>query len=156
MKLQPLQVRSNARPAFERTTVERRSHIRTYSSSAREVRVALAGPIVHRFKLAPWAVIYVQTQHLHSNARDTAMQLRPNARQEERTHARVHSNAHPAFERTPDLAAHFILSINMFSLFSLFPTFGNTWRRSLWPKSSPFITVKPSKRHFIIYFILCF
>jgi hypothetical protein len=36
----------------------------------------------------------------------------------DRTHAGVRSNAQPAFEHTPDLTAHFILSINKISLFS--------------------------------------
>jgi hypothetical protein len=43
---------------------------------------------------------------------------------EDRTHAGVRSNAQPAFERTPDLAAHFILSINKISLFSFIFTLG--------------------------------
>jgi hypothetical protein len=43
---------------------------------------------------------------------------------EDRTHADVRSNAQPAFERTPDLAARFILSINKISLFSFIFTLG--------------------------------
>jgi hypothetical protein len=42
----------------------------------------------------------------------------------DRTHTSVRSNAQPAFERTPDLAAHFILSINKISLFSFIFTLG--------------------------------
>jgi hypothetical protein len=106
-------LRLNVHPTFDRR----------YFPSAREVRVALAGPIVHCFNLAPWAVICVRT-HLHSNARGTALQLRPNAHPEERTHARVRSNAQPVFECTPDLAAHFILSINRTLCILCFSCFG--------------------------------
>jgi hypothetical protein len=129
MELQPLQVRLNARPAFERTTVECRSHVRTYSPTAREVRVALSGPIVHRFNLAPWAIICVQTHLVRSNA------LRLNATPTlertrhyiattaERTSRRANACA-SAFERTPDLVARFILSINKIFCILCFFTFG--------------------------------
>jgi hypothetical protein len=43
---------------------------------------------------------------------------------EDRTHAGVRSNAQPAFKRTPDLAARFILSIKKISLFSFIFTLG--------------------------------
>jgi hypothetical protein len=68
IKIKPLEVRSNALGAFDRTTVERMSYVRTYSSSAREVRVALAA-IANM--LAPWdfrAVICGRTHMLQLNA----------------------------------------------------------------------------------------
>jgi hypothetical protein len=51
MNIKPLEVRSNALDTFDCTTVERMSYVRTYSSSAREVRVALSA-IANL--LAPW------------------------------------------------------------------------------------------------------
>jgi hypothetical protein len=58
MNIKPLEVLSNALGAFDRTAVEHISYVRMYSSSAREVRVALAA-IANL--LAPWdfrVVIY--------------------------------------------------------------------------------------------------
>jgi hypothetical protein len=57
-----MEVRLNA------TAVERSDHVRTQVQSARISRVALAGPIVHRFNLAPWAVICVRPHIGRSNA----------------------------------------------------------------------------------------
>jgi hypothetical protein len=68
MKIKPLEVHSNALGAFDHTTVECMSYIRTYSSLAREVRVALAA-IANL--LALWdfrAVIYGRTHILRLNA----------------------------------------------------------------------------------------
>jgi hypothetical protein len=82
------QVRSNALGAFERThgrTQEQgtnacpagpsgylrsnaRDYGRTQVQSARISRVALAGPIVHRFNIAPWAVMCVRPHIVRSNA----------------------------------------------------------------------------------------
>jgi hypothetical protein len=79
------QVRSNALGAFERThgrTQEQGPNacpagpsgyaferdFRTQVQSARISRVALAGPIVHRFNLAPWAVMCVRSHIVRSNA----------------------------------------------------------------------------------------
>jgi hypothetical protein len=70
------QIRSQAPgSAFDRTWCVRTqlrsnvvTHVRTQVQSARVSRVALAGPIVHRFNLAPWAVICVQPHIGHSNA----------------------------------------------------------------------------------------
>jgi hypothetical protein len=42
MNIKPLEVHLNALGAFDCTTVECMSYVRTYSSSAREVRIALA------------------------------------------------------------------------------------------------------------------
>jgi hypothetical protein len=53
MNIKPLEVRSNALGAFDRTTVERMIYVQMYSLSARDPRVALAGPMLHRFSLAP-------------------------------------------------------------------------------------------------------
>jgi hypothetical protein len=82
------QVRSNALGAFERThgrTQEQgsnacpagpsgylRSNARDLRSNASPVsphfRVALAGPIVHRFNLAPWAFMCIRPHIVRSNA----------------------------------------------------------------------------------------
>jgi hypothetical protein len=42
MNIKPLEVRSKALGAFDRTTVKRMRYVQTYSSSACEVRIALA------------------------------------------------------------------------------------------------------------------
>jgi hypothetical protein len=82
------QVRSNALGAFKRThgrMQEQGSNASqpalavicvrtqgtcgpTHIQSALISRVALAGPIVHRFKLAPWAVMCVRLHIVRSNA----------------------------------------------------------------------------------------
>jgi hypothetical protein len=44
--------------------------------SAREVHVALASPIIHRFNLAPWVVICIRTHLVRSNATPTLERTR--------------------------------------------------------------------------------
>jgi hypothetical protein len=120
------QVRSNALGAFERThgrTQEQGTNAcpagpsgylrsnardcgRTQVQSARISHVALAGPIVHRFNLAPWAVMCVRT-HLRSNPAPTHERTQRGdafvvvRAPEDRTHAAVRSNATPCVRTHP-------------------------------------------------------
>jgi hypothetical protein len=126
--IKTLPVRSSALGAIDRTAVERTSYDRTYSSSAHEVRVALAA-IANL--LAPWdfrAVICdLRSNAIYANAQSMVERTRePEVERTAygRTHVGLRSTAPPAIEHTPDLAAHFIFSINRTLCNFLFPTLG--------------------------------
>jgi hypothetical protein len=102
---------------------------------SRNPRVALAGPMLHRFNtcavgsyvrsitLCAIKRIVVECTSTRLNARRTEIERSAY----KRTHVGVRSIAPPAIERTPDLAARFILSINRTSLFSFHFTLGYAW-----------------------------
>jgi hypothetical protein len=55
MNIKPLEVRSNSLGCVQTHLVafKRKTHGRLQASSAREARVALAGPMLHHFSLTP-------------------------------------------------------------------------------------------------------
>jgi hypothetical protein len=113
------------------TAVERSDHVRTQVQSTRISHVALAGPIVHRFNLAPWAVMCVRPHIVRSNAHAverSAYSRTHVARQHacDRTRSAMIERMHHCVrtQRTPDLAARFILSINRTSCIFVFFTLG--------------------------------
>jgi hypothetical protein len=92
--------RTHAQPALAVICVRTQGTCgRTQVQSARISRVALAGPIVHRFNLAPWAVMCVRTHYVRSNPAPTHERMQRGdafavvRAPEHRTHAAVRSNA---------------------------------------------------------------
>jgi hypothetical protein len=127
-------VRSNA------TAVERSDHVRTqiYVSdhvsphfpccpSRTSLQPCAAGNYVRSTAHRTFERTRGRTQRLHTNARSAVMHLRSYAHQNIERMRKCVRTQHSAFERTPDLAARFILSINRTCGFICFPRLGDSW-----------------------------